>query len=398
MAKWLNSYQNITRRMKQVLVYEGPGMYEIDTKMVQRVMKEHVNTDLYQVDTVSPLEIVKGRLAEGTALLVIGGGYDLGLIKALGQEGMTNIKDYVNAGGSYLGICSGAYFACDRIEFDKYGPLEVLGERFLKFYSGTGIGPLFKPYDYQTRKGASAANVDFCLSLLENNGIGRQLTETKDLCQKSDAEAKLRKAIGQSLIQDNVNKEPSSSLKENGIKSHADRSENTESQTQQLESQTPSLNEESQSMQDVIAPTTDNGLNLPAYESLAKKTQNAGHTSELNGTKMFCCDSVQDTFNCKVYFNGGCYFRMNSDSIPDGTIVLSHYLDLPNSPAAILRCQVGAGVAVLSGAHLEYDAVDIDDGDDNVTDIIPCLRDSAKQRRVMIRSVLQQLNIVVREK
>ena len=55
---------------------------------------------------------------------------------ALGAIGMSKIKDYVTQGGSYLGICSGAYFACDRIEFDKGGPLEVIGERFLKFHPG----------------------------------------------------------------------------------------------------------------------------------------------------------------------------------------------------------------------------------------------------------------------
>jgi biotin--protein ligase len=69
-------------------------------------------------------------------LLAIGGGYDLGLIEALGVEGMANIKEYVSTGGSYLGICAGAYFACDSIEFDQGGPLEVVGERSLKFCSG----------------------------------------------------------------------------------------------------------------------------------------------------------------------------------------------------------------------------------------------------------------------
>ena len=79
---------------------------------------------------------ILGKLNHDVALLAIGGGYDLGLIKALGQPGITNIQDFVHAGGSYLGICSGAYFACDRIEFDKGGPQEVLGDRKLKFFPG----------------------------------------------------------------------------------------------------------------------------------------------------------------------------------------------------------------------------------------------------------------------
>lgn len=72
-------------------------------------------------------------------MLAIGGGYDLGLIKALGETGMTNIRNFIHDGGSYLGICSGAYFACDRIEFDKDGPQQVIGDRHLKFFPGKNI-------------------------------------------------------------------------------------------------------------------------------------------------------------------------------------------------------------------------------------------------------------------
>lgn len=77
-----------------------------------------------------------GAWCDEAALYVIGGGYDLGLIKALGPEGTNKIQQYVQQGGSYLGICSGAYFASNYIEFDKDGPLEVCGDRQLKFYPG----------------------------------------------------------------------------------------------------------------------------------------------------------------------------------------------------------------------------------------------------------------------
>lgn len=69
-------------------------------------------------------------------LIAFGGGYDLGFESALGKEGVKQISKFVQNGGSYLGICAGAYWACDYIEFDKGGPLEVTGERFLKFYPG----------------------------------------------------------------------------------------------------------------------------------------------------------------------------------------------------------------------------------------------------------------------
>ena len=80
--------------------------------------------------------ISSGEWKENTNTYVVGGGYDLGLIQALGSKGMAQIRDFVCKGGKYLGICAGAYFACDAIEFDKNGPQEVCGARQLNFFSG----------------------------------------------------------------------------------------------------------------------------------------------------------------------------------------------------------------------------------------------------------------------
>ena len=73
---------------------------------------------------------------ESAALLAIGGGYDLGYIRALKTDGLHNIKTYVERGGSYLGICAGAYLVCRRIEFDKGGKLEICQPRDLGFFPG----------------------------------------------------------------------------------------------------------------------------------------------------------------------------------------------------------------------------------------------------------------------
>ena len=48
--------------------------------------------------------------------------------------------EYVNGGGSYLGLCAGAYYACARVEFEMGSELEVVGERELAFFPGIGRG------------------------------------------------------------------------------------------------------------------------------------------------------------------------------------------------------------------------------------------------------------------
>lgn len=53
-----------------------------------------------------------------------------------------------------------------------------------------------------------------------------------------------------------------------------------------------------------------------------------------------------------IYFNGGCLFE-EVERYP--TIEsLARYIDLPGSPAAVIRCSLGKGRAILSGVHPEY--------------------------------------------
>ena len=51
--------------------------------------------------------------------------------------------DYVKSGGSYLGLCAGAYYGCARVVFEPGTPLEVVGGRELQFFPGTARGAAF---------------------------------------------------------------------------------------------------------------------------------------------------------------------------------------------------------------------------------------------------------------
>lgn len=79
------------------------------------------------------------------ALFVMPGGADLYYLEKLGAEGCNLIKTYVENGGSYLGICAGAYFACDHISWaDDFPKQTIKGERFLKFHKGKATGPIHR--------------------------------------------------------------------------------------------------------------------------------------------------------------------------------------------------------------------------------------------------------------
>lgn len=95
-------------------------------------------------------------------LLIFPGGRDLPYLEKISPRGITAIKDFVAYGGRYVGLCAGAYFGAARLEFDSNLPSEIRGERPLKLYSGTAIGPAFGAgtYDYSSRRGAKAALIE----------------------------------------------------------------------------------------------------------------------------------------------------------------------------------------------------------------------------------------------
>lgn len=93
-------------------------------------------------------------------VLVIPGGADCPYHRKLRGIGCDNIKEFVRNGGTYVGICAGGYFGCKRVKFAIGTELEVDESRELSFFPGVALGPMLKPYVYDSEEGASAAAVE----------------------------------------------------------------------------------------------------------------------------------------------------------------------------------------------------------------------------------------------
>ena len=67
----------------------------------------------YGVDFVFPRDIVGGALSGFDAFVMPGGGYRamFGQIEPLGRDGARAVREYVQAGGMYIGCCAGSYDA-----------------------------------------------------------------------------------------------------------------------------------------------------------------------------------------------------------------------------------------------------------------------------------------------
>jgi biotin--protein ligase len=132
-----------------ILIYSGPGVGPKSLANTVAMLSSLVAAS-YEIKIVGPDTIIGRDWLENTALLVMPGGADSPYMEKLAGVGNQNIREYVQNGGKYLGICAGAYYAADSIEFAKGDSrLEVVAERELKFYPGIVQGPTYAGFDYE---------------------------------------------------------------------------------------------------------------------------------------------------------------------------------------------------------------------------------------------------------
>ncbi len=126
--------------MLYIAVYRDEGVAEGFLPIWQRRLQQVFGTqldfrfvDAKQVRDISP---------QNTHMLIMPGGHERFYQKALEPEGNEMIINFVLNGGVYLGVCGGAYYACQKIDFtDKEGK-KIQEERSLGFFPGTGIGSI----------------------------------------------------------------------------------------------------------------------------------------------------------------------------------------------------------------------------------------------------------------
>lgn len=118
----------------------------------------------YDVLMLNAPALLQGEWAQDAWVLVMPGGADLPYGQKLNGKGNGIIKQYVDGGGTYLGICAGAYYASAYCDFHRGDNREVLGARELAFYPGSAVGPTLADYDENSEDGMRKACIQW-----ENN-------------------------------------------------------------------------------------------------------------------------------------------------------------------------------------------------------------------------------------
>lgn len=114
-----------------------------------------------QVSFVTGTDLQKAECLHDTKLFIIPGGRSLPYYEKLGKNGNNNIIQFVKNGGTYIGFCAGAYYACARTIFAEGLPLELKLAGELNFFNGSAIGPAFSKtqFAYQSESGACMLDV-----------------------------------------------------------------------------------------------------------------------------------------------------------------------------------------------------------------------------------------------
>jgi biotin--protein ligase len=144
--------------MSTIFVYCDEGVCPNSLRATVRSLKAAANRPVQLVDRHT---LICPGWEEQAALIIFPGGRDVPYANALQGAANQRIRKYVEKGGRYFGICAGGYYGCDSISFEKGGPLEVMGQRELKFFPGQAIGPALglRQFSYGGLDGACVAKI-----------------------------------------------------------------------------------------------------------------------------------------------------------------------------------------------------------------------------------------------
>lgn len=122
---------------RKIAIYHDDGASAVGVASLQTAILRYLGVEPL---LLTAAQIMAGKLAECVALFFPGGA-DLPYCEKLNGVGNQQIRQFVEQGGIYVGICAGAYYACKAIAFigEDY---QISGERELAFFDGIAEGSL----------------------------------------------------------------------------------------------------------------------------------------------------------------------------------------------------------------------------------------------------------------
>lgn len=148
--------QNGPRKSLRVGLYADEGAGPLSFRQTWRMWKLAFPEDMIERLKVGDVE----DFLERGDLLIFPGGQDLYYHRACSSALLAKIRRFVEEGGTYVGICAGAYFATSAICFYAREDLFVTGRRALQLWKGASYGALYGVEEYSEESEAGACLVE----------------------------------------------------------------------------------------------------------------------------------------------------------------------------------------------------------------------------------------------
>lgn len=130
-------------------IYNDDGVCHFSADTLKSSLAEIFGTRGITVKMLSAADIDAGGWASECQVLIVPGGRDVFYENALTDPAIANIQRFVEAGGSYFGICAGAYFASSKVVFKPADEsLAVVQERRLSLFPAPAYGPKVQQFTY----------------------------------------------------------------------------------------------------------------------------------------------------------------------------------------------------------------------------------------------------------
>lgn len=154
-----------------VLVYAGNGTTISSVRHTTWSLRRLLGPN-YAIVTVTGDQILNEPWTSSCALLVMPGGADAAYARTLNGLGNRRIKQYVQLGGAYLGLCAGGYYGSAKCQFEVGSrEMEVVGDRELAFFPGICRGLAFPGFQYHSESGTRAAELSVNEKAFEETGF-----------------------------------------------------------------------------------------------------------------------------------------------------------------------------------------------------------------------------------
>ncbi|KAK8814164.1 hypothetical protein WA158_008026 [Blastocystis sp. Blastoise] len=161
---------------KDIYVYADDGAGVSSRLMAVHSLRMFTDPSCYNVKLINADDFQKKNWEDNAALVLFPGGADRYYCQKLstrrGNGSIKRIKQWVEEGGRFVGICAGAYFATERVEFGMGTNIQVADDRELGLFHGKAVGPALSGFSYTSNGGSYSVDFSFFDDIHKQNRVG----------------------------------------------------------------------------------------------------------------------------------------------------------------------------------------------------------------------------------